>query len=128
MRLDGTNDVKGREILEAAALPNVYAAKTMDEAAEQVVALATGELDMSILVDKNTRLAVAGITGREGSFHTLNNRAYGTNVVGGINPKKAGENVEGIPVFANWADHRRRDAGQHGDDLRAAAIRRCVGA
>ena len=35
MRLDGTNDVKGREILEAAALPNVYAAKTMDEAAEQ---------------------------------------------------------------------------------------------
>lgn len=59
---------------------------------------------MSILVNKNTRLAVAGITGREGSFHTLNNRAYGTNVVGGINPKKAGENVEGIPVFANWAD------------------------
>ncbi len=59
---------------------------------------------MSILIDENTRLAVAGITGREGSFHTLNNRAYGTNVVGGINPKKAGEDVEGIPVFANWAD------------------------
>ena len=59
---------------------------------------------MSILIDNDTRLAVAGITGREGSFHTLNNRAYGTNVVGGINPKKAGENVEGIPVFANWAD------------------------
>ena len=59
---------------------------------------------MSILVNNDTRLAVAGITGREGSFHTLNNRAYGTNVVGGINPKKAGENVEGIPVFANWAD------------------------
>lgn len=58
---------------------------------------------MSILVDKDTRLAVAGITGREGSFHTLNNRTYGTNVVGGINPKKAGENVEGIPVFADWA-------------------------
>ena len=59
---------------------------------------------MSILVNNDTRLAVAGITGREGSFHTLNNRAYGTNVVGGINPKKAGENVEGIPVFASWAD------------------------
>ncbi|MTD46124.1 succinate--CoA ligase subunit alpha [Conexibacter sp. W3-3-2] len=59
---------------------------------------------MSILIDNDTKLAVAGITGREGSFHTLNNRAYGTNVVGGINPKKAGENVEGIPVFANWAD------------------------
>ncbi|MCW3010347.1 MAG: Succinate--CoA ligase [ADP-forming] subunit alpha [Solirubrobacterales bacterium] len=59
---------------------------------------------MSILVGNETKLAVAGITGREGSFHTLNNRKYGTNVVGGINPKKAGENVEGIPVFANWAD------------------------
>lgn len=57
---------------------------------------------MSILIDENTRLAVAGITGREGSFHTLNNRDYGTNVVGGINPKKAGENVEGIPVFGDW--------------------------
>ncbi|MCW3038364.1 MAG: sucD, partial [Solirubrobacterales bacterium] len=59
---------------------------------------------MSILIDKDTKLAVAGITGREGSFHTLNNRTYGTNVVGGINPKKAGENVEGIPVFGNWKD------------------------
>ncbi len=57
---------------------------------------------MSILIDENTKLAVAGITGREGSFHTLNNRNYGTNVVGGVNPKKAGENVEGIPVFADW--------------------------
>ncbi len=58
---------------------------------------------MSILVGNDTKLAVAGITGREGSFHTLNNRKYGTNVVGGINPKKAGENVEGIPVFGDWA-------------------------
>ncbi|MBF6619421.1 MAG: succinate--CoA ligase subunit alpha [Patulibacter sp.] len=57
---------------------------------------------MSVLVTKDTKLAVAGITGREGSFHTLNNRSYGTNVVGGVNPKKAGENVEGIPVFADW--------------------------
>jgi succinyl-CoA synthetase alpha subunit len=59
---------------------------------------------MSVLVDKSTRLAVAGITGREGSFHTLNNRRYGTNVVGGINPKKAGQDVEGIPVFGSWQD------------------------
>lgn len=59
---------------------------------------------MAILVNKDTRLAVAGITGREGSFHTLNNRAYGTNVVGGINPKKAGTDVEGIPVFADWQE------------------------
>ncbi|MGH2907070.1 MAG: succinate--CoA ligase subunit alpha [Solirubrobacterales bacterium] len=59
---------------------------------------------MSILIDNDTRLAVAGITGREGSFHTLNNRAYGTNVVGGVNPKKAGDDVEGIPVFADWKE------------------------
>jgi succinyl-CoA synthetase alpha subunit len=59
---------------------------------------------MSVLVDENTRLAVAGITGKEGAFHTLNNRRYGTNVVGGINPKKAGQDVEGIPVFGSWRE------------------------
>ena len=59
---------------------------------------------MAILVDENTRLAVAGITGQEGSFHTLNNRAYGTNVVGGVTPGKGGQDVEGIPVFDSWAD------------------------
>lgn len=59
---------------------------------------------MSILVGTETRMATAGITGREGSFHTLNNRTYGTNVVGGVNPKKAGENVDGIPVFGSWKD------------------------
>jgi succinyl-CoA synthetase alpha subunit len=58
---------------------------------------------MAVLVDKDTRLAVAGITGREGTFHTLNNRAYGTNVVGGVTPGKGGQDVEGIPVFDDWA-------------------------
>ena len=54
---------------------------------------------MSVLVDGATRLAVAGLTGREGSFHALNNRAYGTNVVAGVTPGKGGQDVEGIPVF-----------------------------
>jgi succinyl-CoA synthetase alpha subunit len=58
---------------------------------------------MSVLVDKHTRLAVAGITGKEGAFHTLNNRRYGTNVVGGVTPGKGGQDVEGIPVFDSWA-------------------------
>src|SRR5690348_4352617 len=58
---------------------------------------------MPILVDERTRLAVAGITGREGSFHTLNNRRYGTNVVGGVTPGKGGQDLEGIPVFDTWA-------------------------
>jgi len=57
---------------------------------------------MSVLIDERTRLAVAGITGREGTFHTLNNRNYGTNVVGGVTPGKGGQNVEGIPVFDSW--------------------------
>jgi succinyl-CoA synthetase alpha subunit len=57
---------------------------------------------MSVLVDEGTRLAVAGITGREGSFHTLNNRRYGTNVVGGVTPGKGGQDVESIPVFDSW--------------------------
>jgi succinyl-CoA synthetase alpha subunit len=59
---------------------------------------------MSVLVDNDTRLAVAGITGREGSFHTLNNKRYGTNVVGGVTPGKGGQDVEGIPVFNSWAE------------------------
>jgi succinyl-CoA synthetase alpha subunit len=57
---------------------------------------------MAVLVDESTRLCVAGITGREGSFHTLNNRRYGTNVVGGVTPGKGGQDVEGIPVFDSW--------------------------
>src|SRR2546423_208915 len=58
---------------------------------------------MAILVDSHTRLAVAGITGREGSFHTLHNRRNGTNVVGGVTPGKGGQDLEGIPVFDTWA-------------------------
>jgi succinyl-CoA synthetase alpha subunit len=59
---------------------------------------------VSVLVDKDTRLCIAGMTGKEGSFHTLNNRRYGTNVVGGVTPGKGGQDVEGIPVFDSWQD------------------------
>jgi succinyl-CoA synthetase alpha subunit len=54
---------------------------------------------MSILVGTETRLCVSGITGREGTFHSLRNREYGTNVVGGVTPGKGGQDVEGVPVF-----------------------------
>jgi succinyl-CoA synthetase alpha subunit len=54
---------------------------------------------MSILVDNDTKLVVAGITGREGSFHALNNRRYGTDLVAGVTPGKGGQDVEGVPVF-----------------------------
>jgi succinyl-CoA synthetase alpha subunit len=54
---------------------------------------------MSILVDESTRLCTSGITGREGTFHSLRNREYGTQVVAGVTPGKGGQDVEGIPVF-----------------------------
>lgn len=54
---------------------------------------------MSILVNKNTRLLVQGITGREGSFHTQQMVAYGTNVVAGVRAGKGGEWIHGVPVF-----------------------------
>ncbi len=54
---------------------------------------------MSILVDKNTRLLVQGITGREGEFHTRQMLEYGTNVVAGVTPGRKGETVLGVPVF-----------------------------
>ena len=54
---------------------------------------------MSILVDTGTRLCVSGITGREGTFHSLRNRDYGTQVVAGVTPGKGGQDVDGIPVF-----------------------------
>ncbi len=59
---------------------------------------------MSILVDESTRLVVQGITGREGAFHATRNKAYGTQVVAGVTPGKAGQDVEGIPVFNTVRD------------------------
>jgi succinyl-CoA synthetase alpha subunit len=57
---------------------------------------------MSILIDKDTRLCVSGITGREGTFHATNNKKYGTNVVSGVTPGKGGQDVDGIPVFNSF--------------------------
>jgi succinyl-CoA synthetase alpha subunit len=59
---------------------------------------------MAILVDEGTRLCVSGITGREGTFHAMNNRRYGTQVVSGVTPGKGGQDVEGVPVFNTFHD------------------------
>jgi succinyl-CoA synthetase alpha subunit len=59
---------------------------------------------LSVLVDKNTRLVVQGITGKEGSFHTKQMVEYGTQVVGGVTPGKGGTTHEGIPVFNTVAE------------------------
>ena len=59
---------------------------------------------MSILIDKDTRLLVQGITGREGSFHTRQCVAYGTRVVAGVTPGKGGQSLDGIPVFNTMSE------------------------
>jgi succinyl-CoA synthetase alpha subunit len=59
---------------------------------------------MAIIVDNDTKLVVQGATGREGSFHTLRNRAYGTDVVAGVTPGKGGQDLEGIPIFDTVAE------------------------
>jgi succinyl-CoA synthetase alpha subunit len=59
---------------------------------------------MAIIVDRDTRLVVQGATGREGSFHTLRNHGYGTQVVAGVTPGKGGSDLEGIPIFDTVAD------------------------
>jgi len=63
---------------------------------------------MSILIDAGTRLCVSGITGREGTFHTLRNRDYGTQVVSGVTPGKGGQDVDGIPVFNTFQEAVRQ--------------------
>ena len=65
---------------------------------------------MAIIVDSETRLVVQGLTGSEGRFHGLRNRAYGTNVVAGVTPGKGGQDVEGIPVLDTVAEA----VGEHG--------------
>src|SRR5947209_15692561 len=59
---------------------------------------------MAIVVDRETRLVVQGVTGREGSFHATRNKNYGTQVVAGVTPGKGGQDVEGIPVFDTVAE------------------------
>jgi len=61
---------------------------------------------MSIFVDKDTKVVYQGLTGSQGRFHGLRNRDYGTQVVAGTNPKKAGTDVDGVPVFATVAEAR----------------------
>ncbi|WP_423915803.1 succinate--CoA ligase subunit alpha [Candidatus Poriferisodalis sp.] len=59
---------------------------------------------MSIFVDKDTKVVYQGLTGSQGRYYGMLNRDYGTNVVAGTNPRKAGTDVEGVPVFANCTE------------------------
>ena len=79
---------------------------------------------MAIIVDKDTKLVVQGLTGSEGSFHGLRNKRYGTQVVAGVTPGKGGQDVEGIPVFDTVARSRSGDGREHDDGLRPRPLRR----
>ena len=68
---------------------------------------------MAILVDRDTKLVVQGLTGREGSFHGLRNREYGTDLVAGVTPGKGGQDVEGVPVFDTMHEAVAADRRQH---------------
>ena len=59
---------------------------------------------MSVLIDKDTKVLCQGITGGAGKFHSLQCRAYGTQMVAGVTPGKGGESVEGIPVYDSVAE------------------------
>jgi succinyl-CoA synthetase alpha subunit len=59
---------------------------------------------MAVFVDETTKVIVQGLTGSQGKFHGLRNKAYGTQVVGGVTPGKGGQDVEGVPVFDSVAD------------------------
>src|SRR5579862_6074264 len=65
---------------------------------------------MAVLIDRNTRLLVQGITGREGTFHAKQAAAYGTTVVGGVTPGKGGTTHEGWPIF-NTVEEAVRSTG-----------------
>ena len=59
---------------------------------------------MAIIVGEDTKLVVSGLTGREGTFHGLRNRDYGTDLVAGVTPGKGGQDVDGVPVFDSISD------------------------
>ena len=100
VRMTGTREEEGRALLQEAGITPAVSAT---EAADKIVALHQGRV-MSVLVDSTSRVLIQGITGREGSFHTEQMRAFGTNVVAGVSPGKGGQDANGVPIFDTVAD------------------------
>ena len=117
VRLDGNNAAAGRAILAEAGLAVVEQVDTMDGAARRAAELAASrqpaphprrEHDMAIFLTGESRIMIQGITGSEGSKHGRRMLAAGTTVVGGTNPRKAGQTVDlgssAVPVFGTVAE------------------------
>ena len=123
VRLDGNNVEEGRRILAEANHPLVTVeVDTMDGAAPQAAELAGRDAlskgrahSMAIFLNENSKVIVQGMTGSEGMKHTQRMLASGTDIVGGVNPRKAGTTVDfdggvTVPVFGTVAEAMRRPA------------------
>ena len=98
VRLDGNNVEEGRRILNEANHPLVTLVDTMDGAADRAAELAAtaerARTTMAIFLTESSKVVVQGMTGSEGQKHTRRMLASGTNIVGGVNPRKAGQSVD----------------------------------
>ena len=129
VRLDGNNVVEGRRILDEANHPLVTQVDTMDDAADKAAELAAagGGLIMAIFLNEQSKVIVQGLTGAEGTKHATKMLAAGTNIVGGVNARKAG--TLGGDRRAGPAGVRHGRGGDEGDrrgrvgGVRAAAVR-----
>ncbi len=119
VRLDGTNAPEGRTPARGGEPPERVCRRDDGRGGRA----RRGARPVSVIVGTQTRLCVSGITGREGSFHTLNNRAYGTQVVAGVTPGKGGLDLEGIPVFNTFREAVAASEREHGDGVRPAGVR-----
>ena len=107
VRLEGTNVEQGRRDPARERVPLPGRRDDGRRGEEGRRAVESGRCVMAIWLNKETRLVVQGITGKEGKFHALGCRDYGTQVVAGVTPGKGGETVEGIPVFDSVEEARQ---------------------
>ena len=99
IRLDGTNADEGRAILEPHLSDRLQIATDHARGGARGGG-ARGRHEVSIFIDETTKFVYQGLTGSQGRFYGKLNREYGTQVVAGTNPKKAGTDVDGVPIFA----------------------------